>query len=320
MSNNEATAAAIEGPPSPLLAAAGRRMSLLPTEPADRLDQLTQAFGGAASPAQPIPSALTNDNQPADQQQPKSWGSTLFGHFDWTGNKKTSPDVEAIYEKTSSEDNPMRYKRTKARRVSLITSDGSVFNFDVPAADSRGVSAQQSMTPVTPQDASMFIQVGGAGAAGQPMLQDPAEVRQEAVAPRPEIEVTEPITHRSVARRGSLTDIVVQENIKASEKLPVILEVAASDSSSSPDKEEARRKKKSSVFDTWFFRNPDYKEEGEEDHVSPAASRKPSTVVEPELGDGKLTRKVIVALGMAGATTPKKEARDMNVWMPQPGF
>lgn len=308
---------AIEGPPSPLLAA-GRRQSLTPTEPVARLDQLTQALGGShGSGAQPIPLTPNNDNQ---QSEAKSWGSTLFGHFDWTGNRKTSADVEAIYDKTS-EDNPMRYKR-KARRVSLITSDGSVFNFDVPVDTTKAAAA--TATHMTQEDAaSRFIQVGGVSGAGQPMLQDPAEMRQEIVV-RPEIELSsDPPAHAALRRRGSLTEIVAQENIKATEsadKLPVILEVPAAESTASVDREEARRKKKSSVFlDSWFFRNPDYKEENENSEKSPVASRKPSTANEPEIGDGKLTRKVINALGLT-ATTPKKEARDMNSWLPQPGF
>jgi len=302
--NDSAITAAIEGPPSPLLA--GRRQSLSPTEPAARLDQLTHAFGGATASSAPIP-ALTQQND--NQTEARSWGTTLFGHFDWTaGVHKKTPDVEAIYEKTS-EDNPMRYKRNKARRVSLITSDGSVFNFDVPASD-RGAAAPAAQ--MTPEDASRFIQVGGASGAGQPMLQDPAELRQEAVAAQ--IEVAPMVV---VARRGSLADIVAQENIKATEsagKLPVILEVPPE--TTVTQEEPGKRKKKSSVFDSWFFRNPDYKEE---DETSPAASRKPSTVVEPEIGDGKLTKKVILALGLTKDTS-RKEARDLNVWMPQPGY
>ena len=117
-----------------------------------------------------------------------------------------------------------------------------------------------------------------------------------------------------------------QENIKAGqdpEKLPVIVEttldlVQQTNSAEDP----ANRKKKSSVFNSWFFRSPDYNPD-ESDSAQTTApptpeSRKTSTSSNPNLegiGGGQLTSKVVDALGIRSPS--RKESRQMNVWMPQ---
>lgn len=294
--------------------------------------QLTQAFGQSTS-TQPLSADKITEAAAGEPQQAKSWGSTIFGHFEWTHKtmNEQSPQIPLVQE---TEDNPMRYKR-RSRRVSLITSDGAVFQFDVPQSDNSLQTNADLMSP----DHNNFIQVGGADTS---MMQDPTVHRMDFVPPASagDDDKAPPIGAMANRRnrRASLTEIVEQENIRAQteltpEKLPIIVEQTITESLARPPEmsdrqmepqNQDRSKKKSSVFDSWFFRGPE-REQSESSDVtsspslspgeSPAESRKTSVANMEGIGGGQLTSKIVKALEIRSPS--RKESRQMNVWMPQ---
>lgn len=302
-------------PPAPLQAVAPPSLPAFSQEPQR---QLTQAFG-QGPPTQPLPTITDRSTEATTEPQAKSWGSTIFGHFEWT--HKTGDPAASIPLIQETEDNPMRYKR-RSRRVSLITSDGAVFQFDVPPAD----GCRSTNADMTNRD-NQFIQVGIQDTS---MMQDPSAHRPDMVEKSDAPPVGMIMTHRRT-RRASLTEIVEAENIRAQtemEKLPIIVEqtvpeAALCPESNSPEKthpHQDRSKKKASVFDTWFFRSPE-REQAEENSdesnqlASPAESRKTSVGNMEGIGGGQLTSKIVKALEIRSPS--RKESQQMNMWMPQ---
>jgi len=327
-----------EGTPEAIEAKGQGSMVLPPPafsqEPLQPSRQLTQAFGQTSSTTtttQPLSTNTDKMKTEAATGEAKSWGSTLFGHFEWT--HKTSNDQQIIQE---TEDNPMRYKR-RSRRVSLITSDGAVFQFDVPQADSlQPTNAVQDQPPST---GNPFVQVGGADTS---MMQDPSVHGMQGNVPTddqcPPPSVGAMVNRRGGGRRASLTEIVEHENIRAQteltpEKLPIIVEqtvvteTAAQSGRPLEPPNQDRSKKKTSVFDSWFFRGPEIRGDDETENDSgtipslgspvdsPAESRKTSVAAMEGIGGGQLTSKIVKALEIRSPS--RKESRQMNVWMPQ---
>jgi len=322
-----AAASAIEGPPSFMPPPAYGSPTADPHSDA-RLDQLTQAFGGPHQPTSAPLSIEDSHQQSSAMDQPQassSWGKTLFKPFDWT-SQHPQPGKEIMTADKTSEDNPMRYKR-RSRRVSLMTSEGAaIFQFDVPNTDSS--AANNSTTTTFTNNNIIASAPPSSGEQSRPQFSQFVQGSSSDVSIDPP-ETVGPSSGLIVNRRGrrsSLSEIVEQENIKAGqdpEKLPVIVETTVDLLQQTNSAEDpAKRKKKSSVFNSWFFRSPDYNPD-ESDSAQTTApptpeSRKTSTSSNPNLegiGGGQLTSKVVDALGIKSPS--RKESRQMNVWMPQ---
>lgn len=191
--------------------------------------------------------------------------------------------------------NPMKYKRARIRRVSILSSDGSMRLDFLTAPKGNTQELKQEL-----QQAAPNLKI---------VIKDqPVVTANQALSMKPEPPEAQTFNDADLMVPAPMPDVVVPSE-DDEDLSPVIIPP----SKTGGDNPKSLSEK---ILNHWFFRNPDATIPEEDEDQDSKVRKKSGTEKNgmEGVGDGQLTKKVISALGLK---PDPKESRKMNMWMPQ---